>query len=206
MTAPTNSAPRLITCLRGLVKDPERPDRAALATLKRGAGRPPATVAEMYPLVEPLLHENASPHERDAAYLTAALFALHPLDWPKDEGDRRRAAQRSFGATLRAARWREEQHTRENEDRGLERRFVALLEARREDLAPHLRGLVTLLQARNEHARVDYEQLFRDLTWWDHPERDVQRRWAEGFWRGSALDATPGDDPADAANNNDDDN
>lgn len=30
-----------------------REDRAALAALRRGLGKPPGTVAEMYPLVEP---------------------------------------------------------------------------------------------------------------------------------------------------------
>ena len=64
-----------------------REDRGALASLRRGLGRPPGTVADMYRYVVRWLPDDAPRWREDAYYLIAALFAYHAVagagqKWP----------------------------------------------------------------------------------------------------------------------------
>lgn len=156
-----DQAGRFANYLRQLA---ERDDRAALAALRRGVGKPPGAVAEMNRYVVPWLP--TSPWADDAYYQVAALFALHGESW-RGERDRWRS---NLGASF----------ARLGDDAGAERRFVALLNAHRDDLMAHVRRAVTLLRARD--VAVDWGQLLRDILAWDHPERWVQRRWARAYW------------------------
>src|SRR5207249_1473109 len=72
---------------------------------------------------------------------------------------------------------------------GIERRFVALLAADREDVGDHLRALMGLL--RQHEVPVNWLELLRDLGNWDSADRDVQRRWARSFWGSSVVDQQP---------------
>src|SRR5205085_1234501 len=69
---------------------------------------------------------------------------------------------------------------------GIERRFVALLAADREDVDDHLRAALGLL--RQHDVPVNWLELLRDLGDWKRPERDVQRRWARSFWGSTSPD------------------
>src|SRR2546422_2397970 len=89
-----------------------REDRGALATLRRGLGRQPGTVPEMYPLVVTWVPN--IPFVENAAFLIAALFALHPQ--PGGQG--------TLGASF--ARIAETSES-------VEQRFVALLNCHRDD-------------------------------------------------------------------------
>jgi CRISPR system Cascade subunit CasB len=203
----------LLRYLSSLVRE-ERRDRGALAALRRGAGEPPGSAPEMFPLVEPCLPEGIDDRQADAAYRVAALFALHhqgsnrPHEWAgRADG---RYENRSLGHSLRLAAVND----RGEIDSGMERRFAALLNARSSDLDHHLRQVFSLLRAKNAATPVDYRQLYEDLVQWDHPERFVQRKWAEGFWRGGRGEASEeaghgGSGPATLAtndNDSDDDN
>lgn len=152
-----------------LIELAKREDRGALARLRRGLGKPPGTAVEMYPIVAPYVPEHASSEERDAAYVTAALFALHP----KHSDD-----MRSLGHTFHAM------CKRESDRAALERRFTALLNAHIDDLPGHLRSAVSL--AKSKDATVNYHQLMSDIADWAKPDRRVQRRWAADFWAASA--------------------
>lgn len=144
-----------------------REDRAALAALRRGLGKPPGTVAEMAPYVEPAF--DGAP---DEAYIVASLFGLHPHHRRTE-----RQHRRGLGSDLRPLRV-----VGEGEDPGVVRRFTALLDAHREAAPEHLRHLVALLRSRKEDLPIDYLQLFFDLRAWDDTDRSVQKRWASGFW------------------------
>jgi CRISPR system Cascade subunit CasB len=184
----------------------EKEDRAALAALRRGLGREPGTVAEMYPYVEPFMPSDAG-SARDprvaAAYLVASLFGLHPVHADTPEGPARRT-RGGLGTPLRQIRHRPDTN---DEDAGIARRFVALLECNREALPVHLRHLVTLLHSRAEAVPIDYRQLRLDILDWDAEDRRVQRAWAAGFWGGreQSEDQAGADQPP-AASNDDDDN
>lgn len=143
-------------------------DRGALAALRRGLGKPPGTVAEMFPYVVPW-ESHAEERHKDAYYLVAALFAWHPRNWPSTED----AWRTNLGASFA---WL----GREDGGEGVERRFVALLNARGEDLPDHLRGAIGLMRARE--VPVDYARLLGDIQQWDRDDRRVQRAWARAFW------------------------
>jgi CRISPR system Cascade subunit CasB len=142
----------------------KRDDRAALAALRRGLGRPPGTVPDMYRYVVPWLPDEAPPWREDAYYLIAALFAYHPK-----EGGRGNMGNHF-------ARTRDPQ----GDNTAIERRFTTLLAAHPDDLDDYLRQAVSFLKS--EEVPINWHQLLSDVMAWGHPERYVQQRWARGFW------------------------
>jgi len=172
---PTDHQTKFATYLAGLA---EREDRAALAHLRRGLGRPPGTAPEMFPIVAPWTHSMRD-WEADIYYVVAALFASHPES--TDEGNFGDTCRRTHGRTRSGHRVGEEHEV----DR-LERRFVALLNAHVGDLQWHLRHAVDL--AAGEDVPVNWAQLLYDLDHWTHPDRFVQRQWANHYWGGRRSD------------------
>lgn len=139
-------------------------DRGALAALRRGLGQPPGRAPDMYRYVVPWLPEKVSREGEAAHYMVASLFAYHPL-----------AAYRGdIGAHLRKT------FSGEGDNAATERRFTTLLSAHSDDLPVYLRQAVSFLKSKG--VAIHWEQLFRDLRNWNHPEGFVQRRWARSFW------------------------
>lgn len=160
----------------------ERDDRAALAALRRGLGRAPGEASEMHCYVVPRV-QGLNVWQENAYYITAALFALHPgRSWRASDG-----AQQStnLGASLgKMAR-------KNKESASIERRFVALLNARAEELPTHLRNVVSLLKSKE--ISIDWTQLLKDVNNWNRESRRVQRDWARAFWSSMAgTDAASG--------------
>ena len=160
----SNLEERFINRLKQLA---EGQDRGALASLRRGLGQPPGTVADMYRYVEPFLGGEAR-YKEDAFYLVAALFALHPksTDEKSNMGTHLAKTRTDAGADA------------------LERRFTALLAAHPDDLPDYLRQAVSFLKSKEEP--VNWLRLLQDLQYWDKrddPKHSVQRRWAQEFWR-----------------------
>lgn len=144
-------------------------ERGALASLRRGLGQPPGTVAEMYRYVEPFLGglDSGARFKERTFYLVAALFALHPKSI--DEGN--------MGTHLAKTR------TDAGAD-ALERRFTALLAAHPDDLPEYLRQAVSFLKSKE--VPVNWLRLVQDLQNWERrndPKYSVQKRWAREFWR-----------------------
>lgn len=174
---PTDHQMKFVSYLAGLAR---REDRASLAHLRRGLGKPPGTAPEMFPIVVPWT-SSMNDWAADVYYVVAALFGAHPMT----------AQKGNFGDTCRVA------HSRRRADRGagseegvdsLERRFVAMLNAHPDDLHWHLRHAVDL--AAGEEVPVNWAELLYDLSYWSHPDRFVQRKWANAYWRsGSTEDA-----------------
>jgi len=185
---------RFISYLRHLIPDDEQRDggetsrkRAVLAQLRRGLGKEPGIVPDMYPHVESFLPLQASAEDEAPYYLVAALFAWHPKDWI---GDRWRT---NLGASLAQLRRKQavERNTAVEPGDSTERRFVAMLSSTREDLAYHLRQMIGLL--RTKEVPVNWLQLLPDIQDWNADSRFVQRRWASAFWG-----QTVSDQPTDA--------
>jgi CRISPR system Cascade subunit CasB len=143
-------------------------DRGALAALRRGLGRKPGEAPEMFPYIFPWLPASAGAAEEQAYFLVASLFAYHPLS--VDQGN----LGSHLAATIRS----------EHDRAAVERRFVALLKAHPDDLASFLRQAVSFLKSKD--VGLNWDQLFRDLRAWDHPEQVVQKNWARGFWSKTA--------------------
>jgi len=148
-------------------------DRAALAALRRGLGRPPGTAIEMHRFVVPWLKEEGDSWRERVHYLAAALFASHPL-----------LGKASLAGALAQA-------AATTGSGSVERRFMALLNSHPDDLPEHLRHAVSLVRAKG--IALDWHRFFRDLLGWRSPERHVQRRWARDFWgRGGETTGRPG--------------
>jgi CRISPR system Cascade subunit CasB len=64
--------------------------------------------------------------------------------------------------------------------KGLDRRMEILLDADETQLPHRLRQAVHLLQS--NRIRVNGPQLLEDLLYWTHPNRFVQRRWAQSYF------------------------
>lgn len=162
----SNLEERFINRLKELA---EGQNRGALASLRRGLGQPPGTVADMYRYVEPFLgQERSAGYKESAFYLVAALFALHPKS--TDFGD--------MGKHMTATR------TESGSD-ALERRFTALLAAHTDDLPEYLRQAVSFLKSKD--IPINWNQLLWDLQNWDKrddPKYSVQKKWARSFWGG----------------------
>ncbi len=142
----------------------KRDDRGALAALRRGLGRPPGTVADMYRYVVPWLPDDAPRWKKEAYYLAAALFAYHPSTGGRGNmGDH-------------FARARDPQ----GDKTAIERRFTALLAAHPDDLGFYLRQAVSFLKSKE--VPINWHQLLSDVMNWGHPDRYVQQNWARTFW------------------------
>ncbi len=143
----------------------EGQNRGALASLRRGLGQPPGTVADMYRFVEPFLGQERSVGFKESAfYLVAALFALHPLS----------TGSGNMGAHMRAS------DLENKSGDALERRFTALLAAHSDDLPDYLRQAVSFLKSKD--VPVNWNQLLWDLQKWNDENRRVQKEWARAFW------------------------
>ncbi|MBI2873705.1 MAG: type I-E CRISPR-associated protein Cse2/CasB [Firmicutes bacterium] len=155
-----------------------KPNRSALATLRRGiSGRPEVTFwLDRY--IRPFIPSRATPWQERCYYLVAALFATHQGTWPTDDTDER---DRNLGASLAGLVRRESQRVHA-ESGGVERRFIALLSSHQDDLDVHLRHVISLLASRD--VPVDWALLLCQIKHWDREDREVQRSWARSFWGG----------------------
>lgn len=142
-----------------------RDDRAALAALRRGVGKPPGTVIEMYPYVVPWLGKERSKWDEDIHYIVASLFALH-----SDPG-----GKGNMGYVFKRIR-------ANSDSESIEGRFKALLNSHGDELAHHLRHAVSL--AKSKGVPIDWHQLYRDVHPWNSEDKWIQKRWAESFWAG----------------------
>ena len=136
-------------------------DRAALAKLRRGLGKKGGT-SEMCRYVARFVPNDAKPYITERYFLIAALFALYP------ESAGRGASMGKVFRVMAAA------------SPSVEKRFENLLSVDADDLRGHLRQAVSL--AKSKGVPVNFHQLFHDIRYWNHPERDVQMRWAREFW------------------------
>ena len=158
--------------IRYLQKLADGQERGALASLRRGLGQPPGTVADMYRYVEPFLGQERRGLRESAFYLVAALFALHPKSIEFGNMGVHMAKARSEGG----------------ED-ALERRFTALLAAHPDDLPDYLRQAVSFLKSKD--VPINWNQLIWDLQKWNDEDRRIQKEWARSFWGGRQSTEQP---------------
>ena len=148
--------------------------RADLARLRRCAGRSLAECPEVFGLFYRLLPYPVRGDDRaeERYFLVATLFALDP----------RPSSARDFGASMRAVAG-----SRGGGREGVDRRMAVLLDAPADDLAFRLRQVVAL--AASADTGINWCSLLRDILWWDHPARRVQRRWARSYFGGGPAAA-----------------
>lgn len=142
----------------------------ARVALRRSVAFDPGTYLPAMPYVEPFV-QGLDGWKREAYYLVAGLYALK--DGAHEEG-------RTLARALREA-----QLARRSDS--LEKRFLALLDADRDQIAHRLRQAVGLVEG-----GLDFGQLLEDLLRWFNAGKPVQARWAREFYgaqegKGEAL-------------------
>jgi CRISPR system Cascade subunit CasB len=156
---------RFIDHLYDLVKENRRGE---LAALRRGLGKEPGAAPEMYPHV---MAFNPPPWQENDYFLVASLFAL----WHQGGSGQSGSVPRNLGESFRRV-------ADQTDSESIERRFVALLNAHKDDLPSHLRHAVSLMRSADRQVPVNWSQLLDDLGRWNSEFRSVQRQWARGFW------------------------
>jgi CRISPR system Cascade subunit CasB len=147
----------------------EEGNLGALATLRRGLGRPVGAVPEMFRYIVPRLPKELSSWDETVYYTVASLFAMHPA--PGGRGN--------LGYTLKEL----ERTTGQSGGEGVssvERRLLTLLKSDAGTLPEHLRQVISL--ASSNDLPINWDALLWDLKRWNLDDRRVQKRWAESFW------------------------
>lgn len=119
----------------------------------------------------PALHRLGIVVDDDIAAFVAGLYATHPET----------TSNGNFGATCKAIeRQRGDRKTDDNKLTPTERRFQHLLSAETgEELRQRVLRLV--LMAKSEGVPVNYEQLLRDIKWWER-NGNAKTKWAASYW------------------------
>ena len=158
--------------------------KAMLANLRRGAGKEPGELPELWGILldgfpeEWLGNGDGAGCEEWAAYIALTLFALHQQGKSTES-----SLMHNEGYPLGRALKKLAGGDADKESRVL-RRFKQM--ASSEDIrgvAYHLRGIVQLLKA--EDIPLDYKSLARDLHRYQQQEERsrVRLNWAEDFYR-----------------------
>jgi CRISPR type I-E-associated protein CasB/Cse2 len=168
----------LIEHLKELSQDKKK-GPGAMATLRRALSDEQADVLRAYEYIGYLLPKDIQ--SQDDYLLVAALFAIHPLYIEVQEGERTWANLGTHLAELR----RHKQQAQESTD-SLDRRFLVLVAASREELPYHMRAAIRFLKDAAIH--VHWERLLFDILDWEDESTDpakptVQRRWANAYWQ-----------------------
>lgn len=183
MAIPTKTAITSRWFVEWLYDLAERGDRARLAALRRGLTLEPTQMYELYRVIPPQFLAEISWGETERRLMLAALFATHPLTFPREEGHPRR---RNLGESLRLLAERRSPGPTAGEEEllpePLKRRMDALLAAHADDLFGHLQQVIRLLKS--AEVPVDWEQLLSDLRHWEREDRRVQWNWSRSFYVG----------------------
>jgi len=175
MSVPEPKETNFATWLADLVSD-----RGAMANLRRGLGKPPGSVHHMDRYVLKFLSGEAEENDYQPYYLIAALFAF----WHQGKDKVTPSSPTDLGASLRSLVDKEAVlGNRDEVEKRIEKRLVALLNCHRDDLPDHLRHIVSLLKSKD--VPINWAQLLHDIKGWDWESRSVQRGWARAFWIGT---------------------
>lgn len=154
------------------------PPGADLAALRRGIGREPGSVPEMWPYYTTLNADGAITDGLRAEHLALTLFAIHQQSQSQPV---HRDGVRLGTAVLALRRSDKFKFNPE----AVDRRFGAAATATSlTELANHLRGLITQIRGLRSQPGMDYTQLFHDLRVWQSPERrtTIRRRWGAQYF------------------------
>ena len=160
--------------------------RAQLANLRRGIGRKPGDMPELWGMLfaemsEEMLSQNGQPtREEWAIYTALTLYALHQQSSKISEKNMHKEGKPENWLGRAVSRLVKDE---ENDRERIARRFNAFATA--DDMltaAHHLRGLIQLLRA--EEIPLDYVHLAENLYDFQNPESrpSVRLEWGQDFY------------------------
>ncbi|MGI6085013.1 MAG: type I-E CRISPR-associated protein Cse2/CasB [Acetivibrionales bacterium] len=163
--------------------------RAMLAKLRRGIGKQPGELPELFEILFPDMPEELYGDGEQpsyavwAIYTALTLFALHQQGKNYPMCDTGKAENKSTGNSLGVAVGCLVNRDRERKD-AVKRRFDAVTTANEfTELSHHARGLIQLLRA--EDITLDYPCFATDLYWYQFDEirNRIRLRWGEDYYR-----------------------
>jgi len=140
-------------------------DKKGRAVLRRSLAFEPGTYPAAYPYVEPFVKDVGDGWHREIHYLVAALWAMH---WREGQG----ADSVNIGEACAA-------YSEQSGSTSIERRFVSLLDADRDQMPYRLRQMVALLKDQS----IDFEALLKGLKYWNDERKGTQNHWARDFYQ-----------------------
>lgn len=164
--------------------------RSSLARLRRGIGKAPGSMADLWGetmqgLPQPLAGQGDAPSYGEwATYLALTLFALHQQSKDLQQKSMHLDGQK-LGLAVRAL-----VHSADDEAR-IKRRFDQVVTAETpQEAAHHLRGIIQLLRA--DEVPLDYGALAADLYLLQLPQaRDgVRLQWGRDFYTQTFIQQT----------------
>lgn len=165
-----------------------RVDSGALAEL-RSAARGGAFEIRALRHVVPLLAEKSPPRDRETriALLVGQIYASHPPDGASE--GRKRSVGRLLGIADRESIGKTAATPDNCQPTPLERHLQIVITTSLDQLATKLRGSFARIGSEGVTLRTDdYAQLFNDLWYWSHPNRNVQYRWVRDFYAARIVD------------------
>lgn len=154
------------------------PGRGIMATLRRGVGKSPGEVPELWGLIfnnmpeELLGTKGASPAEW-AVYTALTLYALHQQGNEKFMNVEDVSVGKAASMLV---------HNEDDDDRIRRRLGLVVTATSPSDLAYHLRGVIQLLS--REEIGLDYARLAKELYLMDNEEKakDIKLAWGRDFY------------------------
>ncbi len=140
-------------------------DTKARAVLRRSLAFDPGSYVPAFPYVEPFVGNGDNARRRETLYIVAGLWAAH---W-------REVGRGKLVALGKACAI----HQLASKSTSTERRFIALLDADRDQLPHRLRQMIALLKEQS----IDFDALLNGLLYWDDDQRRTQNAWARDFYR-----------------------
>lgn len=169
---------------------PEHPRKAALANLRRGVGRVPGDLPELWGsfllgMPQELQSTSGEPTRAEwSIYLALTLYAMHQQGNELPEKSMNKEGVK-FGSAVHRLVDPEDQP----EKNGVFRRFNALATASSiREVSQHLRGMIQLLRAND--IPLDYPQLAADLYNLQFPDSSarVRLRWGQDYYSYTASE------------------
>lgn len=160
--------------------------KATLANLRRGIGKAPGELPELWGIIfrdmpEELLSQYGNPSPAEwAIYIALTMFALHQQGTAEPVHTEKLSLGRAYG------KLRKEQ-TEEEEERLLRRFNQVVTASDLPELSHYLRGMIQLLRA--DGIGLDYARLASDLYLYQSPQTRmrVQLKWGQDFYYQSDL-------------------
>ncbi|NLI91845.1 MAG: type I-E CRISPR-associated protein Cse2/CasB [Peptococcaceae bacterium] len=169
--------------------------RAMLAKLRRGIGKQPGELPELFEILlsdmpEELYGKGDEPSYSEWAIYTAlTLFALHQQGKDHPISISGKTENKNTGNSLGTAVGYLVKQDRDREP-AIKRRFDAVATANEfTEFAHHARGLIRLLRAGD--IALDYPRFAEDLFWYqfDETRNRVRLRWGEDYYRNAQPNA-----------------
>lgn len=169
--------------LSNLPRRSEPQIRAALANLRRGVGRKPGEMPQLYgeflmDMPKTMYSKGNEPsHAEWAVYMAVTLYALHQQSKDVRENNMNRGEDSLGAAASKLAT--------DNDDRErIWRRFYVMAASEdMQEMSYRLRGLIQLL--RDKDIPLDYPRLAEDLFWYQcsrESAESVRLKWGENFF------------------------